>query len=314
MAERSEDTPAPASHAPDTSSLRILITGASTGIGLALAHDLLAGRHRLILTARESSLARFAEAGIAPSERVWLRALDVTSNEQRRAVVAEANARWGGIDVLVNNAGIAFRSVVEHVIEPDHLAQMDVNYNAPMELTRLVLPRMRAQRWGRILNVSSVGGMMAMPTMSVYSASKFALEGASEALWYEVRPWNIHVSLIEPGFIHSDAFEHVRWTGLSSASKEALSDPYHNHYFYMEGFLTRMMRLSRATPKSVARTVMRTIEAKRPRLRVSATLDAHVFAWLRRLLPRPLYHWALYRSLPRVREWGPAARTLPPDA
>jgi short-subunit dehydrogenase len=301
--------PAPSPEAIDTACLRILITGASTGLGLALSQQLLATRHRLILTAREGSLARFAEAGVAASERVWLRALDVTSTQQRRAIVHEVNDAWGGVDVLINNAGIAFRSVVEHVSESDHLAQMEVNYNAPMELTRLVLPRMRAQRWGRILNVSSVGGMMAMPTMSVYSASKFALEGASEALWYEVRPWNIHVSLIEPGFIHSDAFEKVRWTGMSGASKDALFEPYHNHYFYMEGFLARMMRLSRATPHSVAKTVMSTIAAKRPRLRVSATLDAHVFAWLRRLLPRPLYHWVLYRSLPNVKQWG----HLPPS-
>jgi short-subunit dehydrogenase len=298
----------------DTSCLRILVTGASAGLGLALSQQLLATRHRLILTAREGSLGRFGEAGIVASERVWLRPLDVTDAKQRRAIVHEVNEGWGGIDVLINNAGIAFRSVVEHVTEADHLAQMEVNYNAPMELTRLVLPRMRAQRWGRILNVSSVGGMMAMPTMSVYSASKFALEGASEALWYEVRPWNIGVSLIEPGFIHSDAFEKVRWTGLSGASKDALSDAYHNHYVHMEGFINRMMRMSRATPESVARTVMRTIAAKRPRLRVSATLDAHVFAWLRRLLPRPLYHWALYRSLPRVRDWGSVPRLPPPGS
>ena len=89
---------------------------------------------------------------------------------------------------------------------------MDVNFRSPMELTRLVLPGMRAKRAGRIITVSSVGGMMAMPTMAAYSASKFALEGAHEALWYEVRPWGIRVSLVQPGFVHSDGFQKVRYT------------------------------------------------------------------------------------------------------
>ena len=92
-----------------------------------------------------------------------------------------------------------YRAVLEHVSDAERVAQMDVNYLAPMDLIRLVLPRMREKHAGRILNVSSVGGMMAMPTMAVYSASKFALEGATEALYYEVRPWNIRVSLIQPG-------------------------------------------------------------------------------------------------------------------
>jgi short-subunit dehydrogenase len=290
-----------------------LITGASSGLGLAIAKRLLAKtRHRLVLTAREGSLSRFADAGIAPSERVWLRALDVVDAGQRRAVIGEVNAGWDGIDVLINNAGLSYRSVVEHVTDADRLEQMDINFLAPMELARLVLPLMRAQRWGRILNVSSVGGMMAMPTMSTYSASKFALEGASEALWYEVRPWNIRISLIQPGFINSEGFEKVRWTGLSQASKDAFSDPYYNHYRYMEGFIGRVMRVVPATTESVARTVVRTIHARYPRLRVQATFDAYVFTILRRLVPQRIYHAILYRALPNVNEWGPNARILPP--
>jgi short-subunit dehydrogenase len=154
----------------DRKALRVLITGASTGLGLAIAKRLLATtRHRLVLTAREASLPRFAAAGIEPSERVLLRTLDVVDARQRRAVIGEVNATWDGIDVLINNAGLSYRSVVEHVTDADRLEQMDINFLAPMELARLVLPRMRAQCWGRILNVSSVGGMMAMPTMSTYS-------------------------------------------------------------------------------------------------------------------------------------------------
>lgn len=291
----------------DATSLRILVTGASTGVGLAIARRLVDTRHRLILTARKESLARFADSGIVESERIWLRALDVTVDGQRREVVDQANARWGGVDVLINNAGVAYRAVVEHVTEQDRMTQMDVNYRSPMELTRLVLPRMREQRWGRIMNLSSVGGMMAMPTMAVYSASKFALEGASEALWYEVRPWNIHVSLIQPGFIRSDGFEKVRLTELSQASRGERPDPYSNHYRFMEGFIKGVMHRAFATPDSVARTVLRQLTRERPPLRVPATLDAGVFSLFRRLLPRRLYHWVLYRSLPRIGEWGPGA-------
>jgi NAD(P)-dependent dehydrogenase (short-subunit alcohol dehydrogenase family) len=93
----------------------------------------------------------------------------------RQAIVAEAEWDWGGIDVLINNAGVSYRAVVEHVDDRERLSQMDVNFRSPMELIRLLLPGMRAKRSGRIISVSSVGGMMAMPTMAAYSASKFAL-------------------------------------------------------------------------------------------------------------------------------------------
>lgn len=286
----------------------VVITGASTGLGLATARRLLAAdRWRLVLTARRSSLGRFAEAGIVESDFVHLRPLDVTVPDERAALVFEAERDWGGVDVLVNNAGVSVRSVVEHVTEADRMNQLDINFRSPMELTRLVLPGMRARRSGRILNVSSVGGMMAMPTMGVYSASKFALEGACEALWYEVRPWNIHVTLVEPGFINSDGFERVRWTHLGQVAAADPADPYHAHYREMSRFIERIMRFTVATPESVARRVERLILRRRPPLRAAVTPDAWAFSLLRRLLPRDPYHWLLYRMLPNIRAWGPAA-------
>ncbi len=249
-------------------------------------------------------MSRFAEAGIQPSNRVLLRPLDVTDAEQRRALVAEIEAHCGGVDVLVNNAGIAYRSVVEHVTEEERVEQMGINFRSPMELTRLVLPSMRQKRRGRIVNVSSVGGMMAMPTMSVYSASKFALEGARESLYYEVRPWGINVSLIEPGFIHSSSFQNVHYTNLSRRSEGDPNDPYHKHYEHMAPFIARMMKLSIATPEKVARKIVKTINHPNPPLRVRSTPDAYFFDLLRRFLPRRLYHWILYHSLPGLKEWG----------
>lgn len=282
----------------------VLLTGASTGLGLAVARLLLESRYRMILTARESSLGRFAEEGIVESERVHLRPLDVTSSEERRRVVEEACDRWGGVGVLINNAGVAYRAVTEHLPDDPHFDQLAVNFYGPMELVRLVLPRMRERRRGRILNVSSVGGMMAMPTMAPYSASKFALEGATEALWYEVRPWGIRVSLIEPGFIHSESFRNTRYTEQSRQAMSDETNPYHAHYANMDGMIARMMGLTRATPEAVARTILRTLNRPDPALRIPATWDAHFFSLLRRILPRTLYHRVLYALLPGISNWG----------
>jgi short-subunit dehydrogenase len=288
----------------------VLVTGASTGLGLAIALELVRRtRFRLALSARAGSLARFAAAGIAAGERIMLVPLDVTDDAERRAAIAAIEARWQGVDILINNAGVSYRSVVEHVSDSERLAQMDINFLAPMELIRLVLPHMRGQRRGHIVNISSVGGMMAMPTMAVYSASKFALEGASEALYYEVRPWNIHVTLVQPGFIHSASFENVRHTALSGRSVTDPEEPYHCHYEHMAPFIARMMERSSATPERVARTIVKVMRRRRPPLRIAGTPDARLFSALRRLLPRRLYHWALYRSLPHVRSWG--TRALP---
>ena len=281
----------------------VLITGASSGIGLALARLLSSRPYRVVATARESSLARIGDESFAKSDRFLLRPLDVNDAEQRRALVAEVYDRWGRIDVLVNNAGICFRSVVEHMDENDELLQLKTNFLSPVELTKLVLQRMRQRRAGRIINVSSVGGMMAMPTMGSYSASKFALEGASEALWYELRPWGIKVVLVQPGFINSNSFRHV-YTGSCAESPERAAEEYISYYRNMNSFIERLMSRAIATSESVAKKVLWAIEHPNPPLRVPATIDAYFFSLLRRLLPRRIYHWLLYKNLPGVSNWG----------
>jgi NAD(P)-dependent dehydrogenase (short-subunit alcohol dehydrogenase family) len=282
----------------------ILITGASAGIGLELAKLLHNEPHRLVLTARATSLARFAKAGIVPSERLMLLPLDVTIDEERRAAVSAVERRWGGVDVLVNNAGISYRAVAEHVTEAERLTQLDSNFLGPMELIRLVLPHMREQRYGRIINVSSVGGMTAMPTMSIYSASKFALEGASESLWYEMRPFGVRVSLVRPGFIHSDGFRKTLFTAEGQRALADANDPYHAHYVNMDELIEGLMALTFYTPRDVAETILDVIEQKNPPLWVSGTLDAYLFDILRRWLPSGLYHRLLYAGLPRIWRWG----------
>jgi short-subunit dehydrogenase len=287
----------------------ILLTGASVGLGLEVAKMLIAeNQYHLFLTARPSSISRFKDEGIFDSEFIHLRELDVTYNNMREDLVYEICENYGGVDVLINNAGFTYRSVVEHVTESERLVQMETNFRAPMELIRLCLPKMRERRSGKIINISSVGGQIAMPTMGVYSASKHALEGSSESLWYEVRPWNIKVSLIAPGFINSKGFEKVKKTPLGERSSQDSHTAYYAHYHYMEDFIQKIMKLTPSTSTSVAKKVLKVIHAKNPPLRISGTWDATLFGLFRKFVPQRIYHLILYYSLPHIREWGRASK------
>jgi NADP-dependent 3-hydroxy acid dehydrogenase YdfG len=278
----------------------VLVTGVSSGIGKALARKLWNSEYRFVGTVRQHALDAMRQEGFHDNEHALLRTLDVTDYGAQAALIAEIEQRWGGVDILVNNAGISYRAVIEHMDKDNEQAQLATNYLGPMNLIRLVLPTMRAKRTGKIINISSVGGMMAMPTMGSYSASKFALEGASEALWYEMKPWNIHVSLVQPGFVHSESFRHVYTTRCA----EQTTTVYDAYYQHMSRFIERLMRWSRTTPEDIAKKVICVMKKQDPPLRVQATPDAYLFSLIRRFLPRALYHRILYRSLPGIGEWG----------
>jgi short-subunit dehydrogenase len=188
--------------------------------------------------------------------------------------------------------------------EEEEIDQLATNYLGPMSLIRLVLPHMRQVGRGKIINVSSVSGMLAMPTMSSYSASKFALEGASESLWYELRPLGVNVTLVQPGFIHSDSFKRVCYSRRAAACATEDSSAYGDYYRHMSPFIGRMMKLSRTSPKQVAMKILRIITTENPPLRVAGTMDAKVFYYLRRLVPRRFFHRLLFRCLPRSQRWG----------
>lgn len=280
----------------------VLLTGAGSGIGYALARKLAATSMKVVITAREHTLDKL-RSDFTESDRLIIVPLDVTALDSHAAVLDTITSKFGAIHVLINNAGVSFRSTVEHLSRDEEQQQFAVNYFGPMNLIRLVLPTMRENRHGHIINVSSVGGMMAMPTMSAYSASKFALEGASESLWYEARPWGIYVTLIQPGFINSASFRRVV---MPAAIRNIKPDdnPYHQHYTSMGRFIEKIMQNSFATSESVAGVIMKTIAKNKPPLRVQATLDAWFFTALRRFFPRRLYHPFLYRMLPDIDTWG----------
>lgn len=281
----------------------VLITGCASGIGLALAEILYwQTQYRVVATAREKSLDKIKEH-LTETERFMIAPLDVTSEESRHQLLQHIKNKWGDVDILVNNAGISYRSVVEHMTENDEQLQMKTNYLGPIGLIRDVLPALRDKGRGKIINVSSVSGMLAMPTMASYSASKYALEGASEALWYEMRPLGISVSLIQPGFVHSSSFKNVYYSALSDP-KQHHKGPYYDYYYYMTPFVEKMMSISRSTPEKIAQIILKAIQTESPPLWIPATPDAIVFYYLRRLLPRRFFLPFLFYCLPKAHLWA----------
>lgn len=179
-----------------------LITGCSTGLGRALARTVLARGHNAVLTARnESTLqdisADFPDTALAVT-------LDVTDRAQVKEVVQQAQARFGGIDVLVNNAGYGYRAAVEEADDADIRLLFDTNFFGAVEMIKAVLPDMRAKRAGSILNISSIGARISPAGSGYYSATKAALEGLSGSLHKELQPLGINVTAIEPGAFRTD--------------------------------------------------------------------------------------------------------------
>lgn len=284
----------------------IFLTGASSGLGLVLAKQLLlSSDYFLVLSSRAASAFRFGDQSILEDEsRVWLRELDIVDHRQIAKVITEIEEKLGGVDVLINNAGISERSTVEDSSDSTRQLQLDVNYLAPFELITHVLPSMRAKRSGQIINISSASGFMAMPTMSSYSASKFALEAASEALWYEMKPWGIKVTLVVPGFINSEGYLNTRDTLGCRNSTTNRESAYYEHYRGMKALIRQGMTHCWATNESVAHKIVKLIESKNAPLRINVTLEASLLFWMRKLLPPTAYHFVLYRLLPNIRRWG----------
>lgn len=173
------------------------ITGTSSGFGRAFAEHALARGHNVVATARRADALEALAARAA--ERVLSLVLDVTRPGDAQAAVAAAVARFGRIDVLINNAGYGVVGAFEETPDSELRALMEANFFGAMNVTRAALPALRAQRSGAIVNISSLGGQLSFAGFSAYSATKFAIEGASEALAQELKPFGVKVLIAEPG-------------------------------------------------------------------------------------------------------------------
>jgi NAD(P)-dependent dehydrogenase (short-subunit alcohol dehydrogenase family) len=180
------------------------ITGTSSGFGRTIAAEAIARGERVVATARQPHAVADLVA-LAP-DRVLACGLDVTQSAQREAAVAAAIARFGAIDVLVNNAGFSIVGALEETDEGQLRATMETMFFGPVALTRAVLPHLRAQRGGTIVQITSVGGVITAPGFGAYCAAKHALEAVSESLAAEVAPHGVRVLIVEPGAFRTELF------------------------------------------------------------------------------------------------------------
>lgn len=266
---------------PTTTNTRaVLITGCSSGIGLCLAQGLLQRGYRVFATARKpQDVNRLADQGLEAL------ALDVDSPESIRHAADEVLRRTHGrLYALINNAGYGQAGAVEDLSREALRAQFETNVFGAQELTNRVLPAMRAAGEGRIVQISSLLGIVCLAYRGAYNASKFALEALSDTLRLELRDTNIHVAIIEPGPIASQ----FRTSSLA-AYRAAIDRDHSAHREYYAHVETRLdggdaLPFTLA-PEAVLEKVVHALESRRPRLRYPVTFPAHLFGWLRCLLP-----------------------------
>ncbi len=261
----------------------IFITGASSGIGQATAQRFQQAGWNVVATMRDPARA----GDVLRRERMLLARLDVTDLESIRAAKREALERFGAIDVLVNNAGYGLVGPFEASTPEQVARQMDTNVLGLMNVTREMIPHFRERGAGIIVNISSMGGRITFPLYSVYHATKWAVEGFSEALVYELAPFGIRVKIIEPGAIKTDFYDR----SMDVMSRDGLSA--------YDDFTAKAMRVMQHAghtapgPELVADAVFRAATDGSGRLRYP--VNSRGLLVLRRLLPTRLF-MALVRS------------------
>ncbi len=265
-----------------------LVTGASSGIGRATALLLARSGFRVFATVRSDAREATLRADAAGLPVEILR-LDLADEPGATQVVREVLRRAGRVDVLVNNAGYAKLGAVEDLPRGDVRHQFEVNVFGAMQLCREVLPGMRAQGSGRIVNVSSLAGKVSVPLMGAYCASKFALEAFSDALRAEVRPAGIRVALVEPGPVATNFNRLAR-----NESHGILQSPSVFHAVYERMRQQSQDRFS-ASPEQVARTVLRAIRSSHPRARYRPRLLEAVAVGFVSVIPRGALDWLMIR-------------------
>jgi NAD(P)-dependent dehydrogenase (short-subunit alcohol dehydrogenase family) len=242
------------------------ITGATSGFGRAIAEAALERGDSVVATARR--VDALADLGEGETERVQVLRLDVTDAADREAAVAAALDRFGRIDVLVNNAGRTQVGAVEETTDEELRALFELHFFAPAALTRLVLPAMRSQGSGAIVQMSSVGGQVTAPGFGAYCATKFALEGLTETLRDEVQAFGIHTLIVEPGAFRTGLFRPDA-AYMSEEMPEYQETVGPTREYVREGHGEQP-----GDPAKAAAAIMTTLEAKEPPLRLVLGEDA----------------------------------------
>lgn len=259
----------------------VLVTGCSSGIGACVAGGLRDKGYRVLATARkEADLERLAVAGVEAIR------LDLTdSSSVREAADAALEQSDGRVYGLFNNAGFGQPGAVEDVSRQALREQFETNLFGTHELTCRIIPAMRARGEGRIIQNSSILGLVAMPFRGAYNASKFALEGLSDTLRQELTGSGIYVSIIEPGPVVSS----FRVNALAAFRRhvDPRASAHYETYAVLQARLEKKGPTAPFTlpPEAVLKKVIHALEARRPRARYPVTVPAHVFSWLRRFLP-----------------------------
>jgi NAD(P)-dependent dehydrogenase (short-subunit alcohol dehydrogenase family) len=243
----------------------ILITGASSGIGKATALRFQAEGWNVVATMRDPS----AGADLAALDNVRVARLDVTDAGSIAAAVADGIARFGQIDVLLNNAGYGAYGPLEAFSAKRIRRQFDTNVIGLLEVTKAVLPHMRSNRSGTIVNVSSIGGQVTFPLGTLYHGTKFAVEGLSEALHYELEPLGIRVRIVEPGMIKTD----FGGRSFDFAMDESVAD--YAPTAEAMGRLFGKLATDPSAPEVVAGVIWQAVTDTGNRLRYRAGTDAH---------------------------------------
>ncbi|MYL51454.1 SDR family NAD(P)-dependent oxidoreductase [Halobacillus litoralis] len=243
------------------------ITGCSTGFGREIAKRVIAEGYKVVATARNP--AQIEDLVTDNQEDVLVHRLDVTDPDQVREAVNQAVEKFGGIDVLVNNAGIGYFSSVEESIEEETRKMFEINFWGLMAVTNEVLPHLRRQQSGHIINLSSISGLSSSPAVGYYNATKYAVEGISESLATEVDSLGIKVTLIEPGSFRTD------WAGRS-ANRTQTSIP---EYKETAGRRINLPSGQEAgDPAKLAETVITIAESEKPPLRLLLGREAYEIA------------------------------------
>ena len=278
----------------------VLITGCSSGIGRATALRLVRSGWRVYATARRpEAIAELQDAGCRTL------ALDVTSEPSMSTAVEEVERAEGAVGVLINNAGYSQSGAIETVSIDAARRQFETNVFGLVRLTQLVLPKMRAQRWGKVVNVGSMGGRVTFPGGGYYHATKHALEANSDALRFELRGFGIDVILLEPGLITTD-FGEVAAASMSENSSNATpdgDDPY-AQFNATVGAVTKgaydgPMRRLGAGPERVAKAIEKALTRRRPRARITVTPSAKLTIATRSVLSDRAWDAAMRRQFPQ---------------